>query len=189
LVHVAASFFYSWAEPLVALATFVLALVTLTNVIQTRRLIKAEDIRHQERLAPIVEFRAATKQMTVPGAGPTSMVLGIILFNRGLGPALNVDLKVDYVYTGALAHLSGQYAVKINNPIANQANLGRDVHIHTLRHTYASLALKGGVPVTTVSSNLGHSGTATTLNVYAHHIPSAEDAAAIVLERAIVGVS
>lgn len=73
--------------------------------------------------------------------------------------------------------------------IAKRAGLGSEVHPHTLRHTYASLALKAGVPVTTVSANLGHSSTATTMNVYAHHIPSAEDAAAKALERALVGVS
>ena len=72
-------------------------------------------------------------------------------------------------------------------PIANRAGLGSDVHPHTLRHSYASLALKAGVPVTTVSANLGHSSTATTMNVYAHHIPSAEDAAAKALERVLVG--
>ena len=71
--------------------------------------------------------------------------------------------------------------------IVVKAGLGLDVHPHTLRHTYASLALKGGVPVTTVSANLGHSSTATTMNVYAHHIPSAEDAAATVMQRALEG--
>jgi integrase len=72
--------------------------------------------------------------------------------------------------------------------ILARAKLGQGVHPHTLRHTYASLALKGGVPVTTVSANLGHSSTATTLNVYAHHIPSTEDAAAQVMQRALAGV-
>ena len=71
--------------------------------------------------------------------------------------------------------------------IAVKAGLGSDVHPHVLRHTYASLALKGGVPVTTVSANLGHSSTATTMNVYAHHIPSSEDAAARVMQRALEG--
>jgi integrase len=73
--------------------------------------------------------------------------------------------------------------------LATRADMRRDVHTHTLRHTYASLALKAGVPVTTVSANLGHSSTATTMNIYAHHIPSAEDAAAKALEQALVGAS
>ena len=73
--------------------------------------------------------------------------------------------------------------------VVTLAGLGADVHPHVLRHTYASLALKGGVPITTVSANLGHSNTATTMNVYAHHVPSAEDAAAKVMQRALEGAS
>jgi integrase len=70
-------------------------------------------------------------------------------------------------------------------PIVTQAGLGSDVHMHTLRHTYASLSLKGGVPVTTVSSNLGHASARTTLNVYAHHIPTNEDPAAKVMQAVL----
>ncbi len=73
--------------------------------------------------------------------------------------------------------------------IARLAGLDASVHTHTLRHTYASLALRGGVPVTTVASNLGHSSPSTTMNVYAHHIPATEDAAAKVMERALGGQS
>ena len=46
--------------------------------------------------------------------------------------------------------------------VTKRAGLGTDVHPHTLRHAYASLALKADVPVTTVSANLGHSSSATT---------------------------
>lgn len=83
-----------------------------------------------------------------------------------------------------VANISGDF-----REIADVAGLSHDVHPHTLRHTYASLALKGGVPVTTVSANLGHNNTTTTLNVYAHHIPSAEDTAALAIQRALGGVS
>jgi integrase len=73
--------------------------------------------------------------------------------------------------------------------VAALAGLDASVHTHTLRHTYASLALRGGVPVTTVSANLGHSSPSTTMNVYAHHIPSIEDAAAKIMERALKGLA
>lgn len=39
---------------------------------------------------------------------------------------------------------------------------------HALRHTYATLALSNGVPVTIVSKVLGHANPAITLKVYAH---------------------
>jgi len=43
--------------------------------------------------------------------------------------------------------------------LAKRAGLGPDVHIHTLRHTFASLALRAGVPITTLAAILGHDTT------------------------------
>jgi integrase len=42
----------------------------------------------------------------------------------------------------------------------------RELSIHGLRHTYASLALRGGVPVEVVSKQLGHASPASTLTQY-----------------------
>src|SRR5262245_16699420 len=44
--------------------------------------------------------------------------------------------------------------------------------VYDLRHTYASLLLAAGAPITYVSSQLGHSTPATTLRVYARWVPS-----------------
>ncbi|WP_293914249.1 tyrosine-type recombinase/integrase [Deinococcus sp.] len=43
-----------------------------------------------------------------------------------------------------------------------------DISPHDLRHTYATLALRHGVPVEVVSKNLGHGSPAITLTVYRH---------------------
>ena len=40
--------------------------------------------------------------------------------------------------------------------------------IHSLRHLNASLLIKSGIDVNTVSEFLGHSNTTTTLNTYTH---------------------
>jgi len=40
------------------------------------------------------------------------------------------------------------------------------IHIHTLRHTSASMLLAEGVDIVTISERLGHSQTSTTLNIY-----------------------
>lgn len=48
------------------------------------------------------------------------------------------------------------------------------VTVHSLRHTYASLLISDGVPLTVVSHQLGHSQTSTTANIYAHVIAAAE---------------
>lgn len=57
------------------------------------------------------------------------------------------------------------------------------IHIHSLRHTNATLQIAGGVPLTTVADRLGHATPATTTKVYSHAIQSANAAAADTLER------
>jgi integrase len=44
--------------------------------------------------------------------------------------------------------------------------------VYDLRHTYASLLLAEGAPVTCVAAQLGHSSAATTMRYYARWIPS-----------------
>jgi integrase len=41
-------------------------------------------------------------------------------------------------------------------------------HPHDLRHHYASIKLREGVPVTDLATQLGHSKKSMTLDVYAH---------------------
>jgi integrase len=41
-------------------------------------------------------------------------------------------------------------------------------HPHDLRHSYASVKIAEGVPVTTVAAQLGHSRKSPTLDVYSH---------------------
>ena len=43
--------------------------------------------------------------------------------------------------------------------------------IHDLRHTFASLLLQAGAPITYVSKQLGHADASVTLRVYAHYLP------------------
>ncbi|MEI3061244.1 MAG: site-specific integrase [Oscillospiraceae bacterium] len=52
------------------------------------------------------------------------------------------------------------------------------VHIHSLRHTYATLCIAQGVPITAVAAQMGHANVATTATIYAHAIKSAQIAAA-----------
>ncbi|MBC5805907.1 MAG: hypothetical protein DLM53_03375 [Candidatus Eremiobacter antarcticus] len=70
--------------------------------------------------------------------------------------------------------------------IAKQAGLDAAVHIHTLRHTFASLALRAGVPITTLAATLGVD-TSMLMRVYGRQIPSAEATAAAALQEALAG--
>lgn len=57
------------------------------------------------------------------------------------------------------------------------------IRFHDLRHTYASLALQGGVHPKVVSERLGHSSIAITLDTYSHVIPAMQaDAADVVAD-------
>jgi len=57
-----------------------------------------------------------------------------------------------------------------------------DVHLHSLRHTYASLMIAEGTPLVIVSKRLGHAQVSTTSNIYTHIIKSADEKAAQVTE-------
>jgi integrase len=52
------------------------------------------------------------------------------------------------------------------------------IPLHSLRHTYATLALSSGVNPRIVSGRLGHSTVALTLDIYSHVLPQADAEAA-----------
>jgi integrase len=56
------------------------------------------------------------------------------------------------------------------------------VPLHSLRHTSATLLIAEGVDLREVSGRLGHAGTSTTGNIYAHFLKSADRAASDKME-------
>jgi integrase len=69
-----------------------------------------------------------------------------------------------------------------------RASLGLDgVRLHDLRHFVASVLIDGGIPISTVSTRLGHSQMSTTLNLYTHAIPATDQAAAAYLGTLLAG--
>ena len=56
------------------------------------------------------------------------------------------------------------------------------VSFHALRHTHASMLIRAGVDILTISRRLGHSAAAITLDVYGHLIEGADAAAAKAIE-------
>ena len=52
------------------------------------------------------------------------------------------------------------------------------LRLHDTRHTHATLLIHAGENIVTVSHRLGHSQVGTTLNIYAHSLPSADRALA-----------
>lgn len=62
--------------------------------------------------------------------------------------------------------------------LRDRVGLDPSVRLHDLRHFTATRMLDAGVPVKAVSGRLGHARAATTVNVYAHFIPTTDRAAA-----------
>lgn len=65
----------------------------------------------------------------------------------------------------------------------------KPVHLHSLRHTNASILIASGVDLKTVSSRLGHSNISTTGNIYAHVINTADAKASDALENILIKTS
>lgn len=74
--------------------------------------------------------------------------------------------------------------------VMSEANFKRDVRwdatnsghrFHDLRHTAATRWLHAGVDVKTVATWLGHSSAAVTLRIYAHHMGTSNDLAALAI--------
>lgn len=100
----------------------------------------------------------------------------------------NKHSKRDVPFTNETALLLKQFRVHhfgdkalvqtIQNREANnllRKLVGRDVHLHSLRHTYASFLIFSGVDVLSVSRLLGHKDTTTTLKIYAHVLDEMKD--------------
>ena len=63
---------------------------------------------------------------------------------------------------------------KVFGQLLKKAGLS-SFRVYDLRHTFASLLLAQGVPITYVSAQLGHSRPTTTLQWYAHWLPGARE--------------
>lgn len=59
----------------------------------------------------------------------------------------------------------------------------QNIHVHSLRHTNATLMIAGGEDIRTVSKRLGHAQVTTTVNTYTHALQSADARAADTLEN------
>jgi integrase len=85
----------------------------------------------------------------------------------------------------------------VNGALLSPDNLSRDwrrvsaakklpvVSFHALRHTHASVLIRAGVDILTISRRLGHSKPSVTLDTYGHLIEGADKAAAEAISRVL----
>jgi integrase len=102
-----------------------------------------------------------------------------------LGSSLTAMMKAEAARTGARftpqAYVFGAQADRTSpmtwsrdfylphfKAAAVQAGLATSLRFHDLRHTCASLLIRAGIPIESVSAHLGHSSPAITWKVYAH---------------------
>ena len=63
------------------------------------------------------------------------------------------------------------------------------MRFHDLRHTFATMALKNGMDVKTLSAMIGHVSSETTLNIYSHVTDTMRAQAAVKIDREIGGTN
>jgi len=80
---------------------------------------------------------------------------------------------------GVFNHCGAVFANQTGNYISSATISGQlkrickaaglpDIHLHTLRHTHASLLINSDIAAKVVADRLGHADTKTTLNIYTH---------------------
>lgn len=77
------------------------------------------------------------------------------------------QLKQDYLFTGPSGKLTSRNLQKIVSKTARKAGINKDVHCHTLRHSFATHLLEDGTDIRHIQTLLGHSSIATT-EIYTH---------------------
>ncbi len=96
---------------------------------------------------------------------------------REVSPYLFADEKGNFIHPDTFTkHL---------RKIFKENGFPDSFHLHTLRHTAASLMIAGGADVATVSGLLGHSQVSTTLDIYTHAFDDKKKAASAVLQESL----
>lgn len=90
----------------------------------------------------------------------------------GMTPDLFVLGRIDGTYMNP--HTLWREWKAIAKSLGLVGTEGKTPVFHDLRHTFATVAIKSGADVKSVSSILGHANTAMTLNIYASEDPEAK---------------
>ena len=95
--------------------------------------------------------------------------------------------RLDLVFSNAFGEPANRTGVARHGlkPALAQANIEKNVTVHGLRHTYASMLILLGRPITEISEYLGHADVSITMRVYAHFLKPKKQDTMSDLERLI----
>ena len=104
---------------------------------------------------------------------PTSIVMDVLKRQRAiqseqsLAAGSSFDNKNNLVFCDSLGRPFSQYSLINDFSRYIRPEIDPILRFHDLRHTYAVAAIRSGIDLKTISTNLGHSSVAFTLDVYA----------------------
>jgi len=78
-----------------------------------------------------------------------------------------IELGEEYLFSGQNGKMSSRNLQKMVSRAAERAGIKKDVHCHTLRHSFATHLLENGVDIRKIQELLGHADLSTT-QIYTH---------------------
>jgi integrase len=179
----------AWGRKLKPFRDVEVARVRYLSVVEAKRLINAADTEFRPLVVGALQTGARYSELTRLEVSDFNPDAGSIAIRKSkTGRARHVILTDEGVqffrqhcagragHELMFMHADGSRwrASEQGRPMAAACARAKLKHVtlHTLRHTWASLAAMAGVPMPVIAANVGHSGTRTTEKHYAHLSPS-----------------
>lgn len=116
-------------------------------------------------------------------------------------PKTLVDIIKEHLYTrlnklgspalflcGGLSHIPDSTLIALKDNVEKESGVPH-IRVHDLRHSYVSVLINSGTPVTTISKLVGHSSTEITWKVYSHLYPDTLASAVTAFDNEVCGNS